>query len=166
MKYLGDIVEEDISWGLIQGALSSVAQTTIIPMQDILKLGNSARMNIPATQVWWQIDNNSFLPFLASNFPQNVILKIWNKKILYTCILVYKSVYPWITEGLYINRNWCCITLSSNLTPQVKKIYENRNKKNRKHELKVFTCYLLISFHFSCAVWKLELESTAVEELW
>lgn len=51
VKYLGNIVEEDISWGLIQGALSSVAQTTIIPMQDILELGSSARMNVPATQV-------------------------------------------------------------------------------------------------------------------
>lgn len=49
IKYLGNIGEEDVSWGLIQAALSSVAQTTIIPMQDILGLGSSARMNIPAT---------------------------------------------------------------------------------------------------------------------
>lgn len=51
IKYLGNISEEDVSWGLIQAALSSVAQTTIIPMQDILGLGSSARMNIPATVV-------------------------------------------------------------------------------------------------------------------
>lgn len=51
VKYLGHIVEEDVSWGLIKAALSSVSQTTIIPMQDILKLGSSARMNTPATQV-------------------------------------------------------------------------------------------------------------------
>ncbi|KAG8373306.1 hypothetical protein BUALT_Bualt11G0010300 [Buddleja alternifolia] len=50
VKYLGSIVGEDISWGLIQAALSSVAQTAIIPMQDILRLGSSARMNIPATE--------------------------------------------------------------------------------------------------------------------
>jgi 4-alpha-glucanotransferase len=43
--------ENDIPWELIQAALSSVAQTAVIPMQDILGLGNSARMNIPATQV-------------------------------------------------------------------------------------------------------------------
>ncbi|KAL6502627.1 4-alpha-glucanotransferase dpe1, chloroplastic/amyloplastic [Orobanche hederae] len=51
VKYLGDIVGEDISWGLIQAALSSVAQSAIIPMQDILGLASSARMNVPATQV-------------------------------------------------------------------------------------------------------------------
>ncbi|KAK4411606.1 4-alpha-glucanotransferase, chloroplastic/amyloplastic [Sesamum angolense] len=51
VKYLGNIVEEDISWELIQAALSSVAKTAIIPMQDVLGLGSSARMNIPATQV-------------------------------------------------------------------------------------------------------------------
>lgn len=51
VKYLGNIDGDDILWGLIQGAVSSVAQTTIIPMQDILGLGSSARMNTPATQV-------------------------------------------------------------------------------------------------------------------
>ncbi|CAH9084695.1 unnamed protein product [Cuscuta europaea] len=58
LKYLPGIDEHEISWGLIQSALSSVARTTIIPMQDILGLGCSARMNIPATQFgnWsWRI---------------------------------------------------------------------------------------------------------------
>lgn len=50
-KYLSIHEENDIPWELIQAALSSVAQTAVIPMQDILGLGNSARMNIPATQV-------------------------------------------------------------------------------------------------------------------
>ncbi|KAL5751807.1 hypothetical protein ACOSQ2_022314 [Xanthoceras sorbifolium] len=50
LKYLSITEETDIPWALIQAALSSVAQTAIIPMQDILGLGNSARMNIPATQ--------------------------------------------------------------------------------------------------------------------
>lgn len=50
MKYLS-IGEEDISWSLIKAAFSSVAQTAIIPMQDILGLGSSARMNTPATEV-------------------------------------------------------------------------------------------------------------------
>ncbi|XP_010261114.1 PREDICTED: 4-alpha-glucanotransferase, chloroplastic/amyloplastic-like isoform X2 [Nelumbo nucifera] len=57
MKYLS-ISEEDISWTLIQAVMSSVARIAIIPMQDILGLGNSARMNIPATQFgnWsWRI---------------------------------------------------------------------------------------------------------------
>lgn len=51
LSYLALTEEDDISWALIQKVLSSVAQTAIIPMQDILGLGSSARMNIPATQV-------------------------------------------------------------------------------------------------------------------
>ncbi|KAI3462012.1 hypothetical protein Pfo_018675 [Paulownia fortunei] len=69
VKYLGNIVEEDLSWGLIQAALSSVAHTTIVPMQDILGLGSSARMNIPATQYgnWsWRIPKSKTFDSLAS----------------------------------------------------------------------------------------------------
>ncbi|XP_047325650.1 4-alpha-glucanotransferase, chloroplastic/amyloplastic isoform X2 [Impatiens glandulifera] len=50
MQYLSIMVEDDISWAMIQAAFSSVAQTAIIPMQDILGLDSSGRMNIPATQ--------------------------------------------------------------------------------------------------------------------
>ncbi|GFY87119.1 disproportionating enzyme [Actinidia rufa] len=60
LKYLS-ITEENIPGALIQAALSSVAQTAIIPMQDILRLGSSARMNIPATQFgnWsWRIPSS------------------------------------------------------------------------------------------------------------
>lgn len=60
-KYLSIHEENDIPWELIQAALSSVAQTAVIPMQDILGMGNSARMNIPATQFgnWrWRIPSS------------------------------------------------------------------------------------------------------------
>ncbi|XP_010245859.1 PREDICTED: 4-alpha-glucanotransferase, chloroplastic/amyloplastic isoform X2 [Nelumbo nucifera] len=50
LKYLSISEEEDISWSLIRVAMSSVAQVAIIPMQDVLGLGSSARMNTPATQ--------------------------------------------------------------------------------------------------------------------
>ncbi|XP_026391450.1 4-alpha-glucanotransferase, chloroplastic/amyloplastic-like [Papaver somniferum] len=50
LKYLAIGEEGDISWTLIRVLLSSVARTAIIPMQDILSLGSSARMNVPATQ--------------------------------------------------------------------------------------------------------------------
>ncbi|KAL1823467.1 hypothetical protein DCAR_0311371 [Daucus carota subsp. sativus] len=50
LRYLSISEEDDISWALIQAALASVARTSIIPIQDILGLGSSARMNIPATQ--------------------------------------------------------------------------------------------------------------------
>ncbi|XP_058186651.1 4-alpha-glucanotransferase, chloroplastic/amyloplastic isoform X2 [Rhododendron vialii] len=61
LEYLS-ISGEDISWALIRAALSSVARTAIIPMQDILGLGSFARMNIPATQFgnWsWRIPSSS-----------------------------------------------------------------------------------------------------------
>jgi len=51
LSYLSLNEGDDISWALIQRALGSVSQTAIIPMQDVLGLGSSARMNIPATQV-------------------------------------------------------------------------------------------------------------------
>lgn len=48
--YLGRVPSaETVSWDLIRLALSSTAQTVIIPMQDILTLGADARMNIPGT---------------------------------------------------------------------------------------------------------------------
>ncbi|KAF3564845.1 hypothetical protein DY000_02011664 [Brassica cretica] len=62
MKYLSIGEEDDISWSLIKAAFSSVAQTAIIPMQDILGLGSSARMNTPATEVgnWgWRIPSST-----------------------------------------------------------------------------------------------------------
>ncbi|KAE9608740.1 hypothetical protein Lal_00020610 [Lupinus albus] len=58
LSYLSLTEKDDISWALIQTALASVAQTAIIPMQDVLGLGSSARMNTPATQFgnWgWRI---------------------------------------------------------------------------------------------------------------
>ncbi|CAN1164188.1 4-alpha-glucanotransferase DPE1, chloroplastic/amyloplastic [Linum perenne] len=50
LRYTSLTDEDDIPWALIRTALSSVARTAIIPMQDVLGLGNCARMNIPATQ--------------------------------------------------------------------------------------------------------------------
>ncbi|KAJ3673346.1 hypothetical protein LUZ60_006720 [Juncus effusus] len=60
-KYLNTINDKTISWTLIRTASSSVAQTAIFPMQDILGLDNSARMNTPATQLgnWrWRIPSS------------------------------------------------------------------------------------------------------------
>ena len=39
----------EIHWDMIRAALSSVANTAIIPMQDVLGLDNDSRMNLPAT---------------------------------------------------------------------------------------------------------------------
>ncbi len=46
--YLG-CHDEDLIWSLIRLAYASVAQTVIIPAQDLLGLGSSTRMNTPGT---------------------------------------------------------------------------------------------------------------------
>jgi 4-alpha-glucanotransferase len=48
-SYLG-FKDDPVHWVLIRGIQSSVANTTIAPMQDILGLGSEARMNLPGTQ--------------------------------------------------------------------------------------------------------------------
>ncbi|MBI3650697.1 MAG: 4-alpha-glucanotransferase [Acidobacteria bacterium] len=40
----------EIHWDFIRAALASVADTAIIPLQDLLGLGSEARMNLPASQ--------------------------------------------------------------------------------------------------------------------
>ncbi len=47
-RYLG-ISGTNISWDLIRAALVSVADSVIIPLQDVLSLGSEARMNTPGT---------------------------------------------------------------------------------------------------------------------
>ncbi|MEA5503499.1 4-alpha-glucanotransferase [Halotia wernerae UHCC 0503] len=49
LLYLGCVSPEGIHWDLIRLALSSIANQAIIPLQDILGLGNEARMNFPST---------------------------------------------------------------------------------------------------------------------
>jgi 4-alpha-glucanotransferase len=46
LKYLGTDGHE-LNWDFIRLALMSVADTVIIPMQDVLGLGSEARMNLP-----------------------------------------------------------------------------------------------------------------------
>jgi 4-alpha-glucanotransferase len=48
LKYLRSNGKE-IHWDFIREALASVANTAIIPMQDLLGLDNKARMNVPAS---------------------------------------------------------------------------------------------------------------------
>ena len=59
LEYAGPILEQDVHWTLIRLAMSSIAATVVIPMQDILGLGSEARMNIPgrATGNWsWRYE--------------------------------------------------------------------------------------------------------------
>jgi 4-alpha-glucanotransferase len=48
--YLGVTNTDDIAWALIRAAYTSVADTAIVPVQDILDLGNDARMNLPGAE--------------------------------------------------------------------------------------------------------------------
>jgi 4-alpha-glucanotransferase len=53
---------KNISWDLIRTAMSSVAAISIIPLQDVLVLGKSARMNVPGTPAgnWsWRFTSES-----------------------------------------------------------------------------------------------------------
>jgi 4-alpha-glucanotransferase len=43
------IEDDDLAWALVRLALSSRARISILPMQDVLGLGNEARMNWPGT---------------------------------------------------------------------------------------------------------------------
>lgn len=50
-KYLGhEITAENVSWELVRLAMMSVADVVILPMQDILGLGEEARMNRPSSR--------------------------------------------------------------------------------------------------------------------
>jgi 4-alpha-glucanotransferase len=44
-----DPAEAEMSWVMIRALLSSVADTAVVPLQDVLGLGSEARMNTPAT---------------------------------------------------------------------------------------------------------------------
>jgi 4-alpha-glucanotransferase len=47
--------EADIAWKLLETAWKSIAEMAIVPLQDVLNLDNSARMNLPGTSTGnWQ----------------------------------------------------------------------------------------------------------------
>ncbi len=59
LQYL-DSDGEEINWDFIRAIWDSVANTAIAPMQDILGLGNEARMNLPASDSgnwYWRFEN-------------------------------------------------------------------------------------------------------------
>jgi 4-alpha-glucanotransferase len=67
--YIGRVVPADeINWGLIRLAMMTVANTVIIPLQDILGLGEEARMNRPNSTKnnWeWRIHSGPLTPSVA-----------------------------------------------------------------------------------------------------
>ncbi|MBD6614913.1 4-alpha-glucanotransferase [Komarekiella sp. 'clone 1'] len=69
LLYLGCISPEGVHWDLIRLALSSIANQAIIPLQDVLGLGNETRMNFPgvAEGNWeWRYQASAFTEELSS----------------------------------------------------------------------------------------------------
>ena len=72
-----DFTDEPIHWVLIRGILSSVANLAIAPMQDILGLGNEARMNLPGTSSgnWkWRMKPGAATAEMANKLREMVTL--------------------------------------------------------------------------------------------
>ena len=68
LRYLGGDGSQ-VHWDLVRLAWMSVADTAIVPMQDLLGLGSEARMNVPATAKgnWaWRMRPGSFTGEIAS----------------------------------------------------------------------------------------------------
>jgi 4-alpha-glucanotransferase len=66
-EYLG-CGDDSINWALIRGVLASIADTAIIPLQDVLGLGSESRMNLPGTARgnWrWRFRSDTLTPDLA-----------------------------------------------------------------------------------------------------
>jgi len=47
LEYTGPVLEQDIHWTMIRLAMGSVADTVVVPLQDLLGLGTEARTNVP-----------------------------------------------------------------------------------------------------------------------
>jgi 4-alpha-glucanotransferase len=72
-----DFVDEPIHWVLIRGIMSSVANTAIVPMQDILGLGTEARMNLPGmpSGYWkWRMKPGAATDDLAARLKEMAVL--------------------------------------------------------------------------------------------
>jgi 4-alpha-glucanotransferase len=46
-RYLGFTRDDEVHWAFIRAVMASVADTAIVPLQDVLGLGAEARMNLP-----------------------------------------------------------------------------------------------------------------------
>ena len=83
-RYLGP-TEEPIHWAINRLALASVADTVILPLQDILGLGSTARMNVPghATGHWgWRFEGSQLTPEVRSRLAElTSVYGRWNGPI-------------------------------------------------------------------------------------
>ena len=66
--YLGLDADHQIHWAMIRAVLASIADTAVIPLQDVLGLGGEARMNLPGrvSGNWkWRYRRDMLKPELA-----------------------------------------------------------------------------------------------------
>ena len=67
----------EIHWAFIRALLASVADTAIVPLQDVLGLGNEARMNLPASSEgnWrWRYRRDALTPEHRDRLKQLTLL--------------------------------------------------------------------------------------------
>ena len=75
--YLNIAREEDIAWSFLRGALTSVANLAVVPVQDVLGLGSEARMNVPSRTLgnWsWRVKKGQLTSELAERLARLVEL--------------------------------------------------------------------------------------------
>jgi 4-alpha-glucanotransferase len=76
-SYLNITREADIAWSFVRGALTSVANLAILPIQDVLGLDSTARMNVPSKTLgnWsWRLRRGELSEELAARLARLVEL--------------------------------------------------------------------------------------------
>lgn len=75
-RYLGRPID-NVAYEMLRTALASVADTAIVPMQDLLGLGSEARMNTPGVAAgnWgWRVRSDALTSQAAENIKQLALL--------------------------------------------------------------------------------------------
>ncbi len=75
--YLHITPREGMAWGMMRGAWASVADLAVVQMQDVLELGDEARINTPSTLGgnWqWRMAKNAATPKLAQRLRRQMEL--------------------------------------------------------------------------------------------
>jgi 4-alpha-glucanotransferase len=70
--------DEPINWAFIRTVLASVANTAIIPLQDVMGLGSEARMNLPGT-----LSGNWKWRYEADTLTEKIIKQLKSLTLLY-----------------------------------------------------------------------------------
>lgn len=77
-RYLRLTKREGYHWGMMRGIWASVADLAVVQAQDLLGLGNEARINVPST-----VGTNWLWRTLPGSFPQSLARKLRGEMELY-----------------------------------------------------------------------------------